>query len=307
MDTMLGIGVGGLLVALVLVRALSPVHSTLSLVELRRRREAGDVAADRVLGREEMLVLASSFRPYIEGVLLIILAIALILGLGQARGVITSLLAVPFYIQLARLPVAGRAANSLFQRQEARIFGMLYKHQRIWKVIIGSKRGGLHRQKLGSREELMGLIRTAGHTVLGEDDKRLLVAAAGFASHHVSDIMTPRDNIVAVKHNELLGPLVLDDLHKSGHSSFPVIRGDIDTIIGVLDISNLVTLEVKRSVSAEKAMASRVAYIKADDSLATVLDLFVHTKAHLLIVTDENQATAGVISLGDVIRALTGK
>ena len=61
----------------------------------------------------------------------------------------------------------------------------------------------------------------------------------------IDEIMTPRSMIESVPMNELLGPLVLDDLHKKGYSRFPVIDGDIDHVVGVLRIQDLLTIDRK--------------------------------------------------------------
>ena len=297
----------GVFVALILVRSLRPARSRFSVSELRRREVAGDKAAGHALRREELLPLVQSFRPYIEAVLLAMLTALLIFLLGQARGVATSLLAIPFYIQLARVPAIGRLSNALFAQRETKIYDMLYKKQRIWITLFGRSHEEAQGFRVGSREELLDLIETANHAVLGEGDKKLLMATASFHSRRVSDIMTPREDIVSVHGRELLGPLVLDDLHKSGHSCFPVVQGDIDTVIGVLDISNLVTLEVKRSVSAAKAMTPKVLYIRGDETLSAALDTLVRAKSHLLIVVDKDGKTAGLVSLGDIIAAMTGQ
>ena len=53
-----------------------------------------------------------------------------------------------------------------------------------------------------------------------------------FDNEKVSSVMTPRNEIKTIKKSEILGPLVLDDLHKTGHSRFPVIDGDVDNSYG---------------------------------------------------------------------------
>jgi len=144
--------------------------------------------------------------------------------------------------------------------------------------------------------------------LLSADEKHLIANGLGFADKPVSDVMTPRGVIDSISKRELLGPLVLDDLHKTGHSRFPVIDGDIDHVVGMLYIQNLLTVDSgKRSTTAEKTMEPRVFYIRHDQTLGHALAAFLRTHHHLFIVINEFRETVGLLSLEDVIEALLGR
>ena len=108
--------------------------------------------------------------------------------------------------------------------------------------------------------------------------------------------------------DEFLGPLVLDDLHKKGHSRFPVIQGDIDHIVGMLRIQDLLTIDCKsKSYRAEKVMSRDIYYIDKDQTLSYALAAFLKTQHHLFIVINEIRETVGLLSLGDVMEELLGR
>jgi CBS domain containing-hemolysin-like protein len=160
--------------------------------------------------------------------------------------------------------------------------------------------------EIASREELEQLLRK--ETVLAESEKQLLLHGLTFGERRVIEIMTPRSVIDSINEKELLGPLVLDDLHKTGHSRFPVIQGDIDHVVGVLHIRDLFVLDAKqRSTTAAKAMEPRVFYIREDQSLQSALAAFLRTHHHLFVVVNEFRETVGLLSLEDVIEALLGR
>jgi CBS domain containing-hemolysin-like protein len=120
--------------------------------------------------------------------------------------------------------------------------------------------------------------------------------------------MTPRGVIDSISKKELLGPLVLDDLHKTGHSRFPVIDGDIDHVVGMLHIQDLLILDAKqRSNTVEKVMEPRVFYVREDQTLEHALTAFLRTRHHLFVVVNEFRETVGVLSLEDVIEVLLGR
>jgi CBS domain containing-hemolysin-like protein len=143
--------------------------------------------------------------------------------------------------------------------------------------------------------------------LLSPDEKKLFAHGLDFPARQVHEIMTPRGVIDSLSKKELLGPLVLDDLHKTGHSRFPVTDGDIDHVVGMLYIQNLLTLDAKRSTTAEKAMEPRVFYIREDQTLQHALAAFLRTHHHLFIVVNEFRETVGLLSLEDVVEALIGR
>lgn len=297
----------GICVCLVLARAFESPRVALSSFELNRRSKAGDKKASAQLQRKEMLLLAHQIRPYKEGILIVALVALLIFMIGQARGVATSLLLIIACDQLARLPVTKRLSKYLFKSQEYRIVSSLSRHGRWLKLLFGQPAKQQHLVSISSREELMHLVSTAKQDILGADEKQVIIAASSFGGRRVDDVMIGSKDIVTVKQNEILGPLVLSDLHKTGHSRFPVIEGDIDNIVGILDISNLLTLEVKKSVAAKKAMSTKVLRVKPGKTLKSALDILVGTGQQLMIVVDEADRTVGLVGLDDIIQSLTGE
>jgi magnesium and cobalt transporter len=160
--------------------------------------------------------------------------------------------------------------------------------------------------RFDSREELQRLIdQSTG--VLTDDEKTLIVHGLSFADQRVESIMTPKSMIKSIKKSEFLGPLVLSEIHELGHSRLPVIGTDIDHVVGVLHLNDLLSLDVKQSVTAEKAMESKVFYISHDDTLEHALAAFIESRHHLFIVINDFRETVGLLTLENVIEALIGR
>lgn len=118
--------------------------------------------------------------------------------------------------------------------------------------------------------------------------------------------MTPRAVVDTVNKKDLLGPLTLDTLYKTGHSRLPVMDGDIDHIVGVLHIQDLLKVSVDNTPTAEQAMEQRVYYIREDHTLDRALAAFLRTHHHLFVVINAYRETVGVMTLEDVMEALLG-
>jgi CBS domain containing-hemolysin-like protein len=287
--------------SLVLVTAMRPLPSHLSRFELKRRGERAELA--RLKAARDI----DSFLRVIQSLLLAALVVRLILLFGWVWGVILSLLVAIFYGAIAHIGFIQRSAQKLYQCKEASLVKMVKKAPLAFRLTRGFS---FHELKpmhaIDSRQELQHLV-DQSQNVLSADEKKIIVGALAFGDKKVRDIMTPRKQMESIKQTEFLGPLVLDELHKKGYSHLPVIAGSLDHVVGILRTGDLLTIENKRSVTAEKAMDARVLYVYQDDSLQQALTTLVHGHSHVLIVTNESGETVGLVTLSDVIEALIGR
>lgn len=142
-----------------------------------------------------------------------------------------------------------------------------------------------------------------------QGDLRIAFNAMTFGDKNVSKIMTPRRLVKMVGVNDNIGPLLMDELHKSGFSRFPVVKDSVKSappeIVGTLYLNNLIGYEGGGKV---KDLARREVYfINEDSDLHQALGAFLKTHHHLLIVVNSFEEMVGVISLEDVMRQILGK
>ena len=63
-------------------------------------------------------------------------------------------------------------------------------------------------------QEFIEVLQRTPKSVLSMEDREKIVAVMSFESRTVGDLMAPREKIVFVEKDEVLGPLVLDKLYK---------------------------------------------------------------------------------------------
>lgn len=295
-----------ILALLVAVAAVRPVRSSLSEFELIRRKEKGDKAAAGVLRREGLLDDVLSLQRACEALFMVLFTVTSVATFGWLLGIVVAVIVALEYGALARVGLWQRPTQKLHEQYEDHLLGFIEKVPWLFKIVRSVTSSGPRRAQLESREELQHLVAQSGH-LLSSDEKKQIAHSLQFASQQVSEVMTPRSVIDSISKKELLGPLVLDDLHKTGHSRFPVIDEDIDHVMGMLYIQNLLSLDKKRSLTAEKAMEPKIFYIREDHTLDQALTAFIRTRHHLFIVVNEYRETVGLLSLEDVIEALLGR
>ncbi|HET8883870.1 MAG TPA: CBS domain-containing protein [Candidatus Saccharimonadales bacterium] len=291
---------------LVIVSGVSPQRSALSQFELERRQANGESAAVALLRRERLLVDIISLQRAASALLLVCFVAVAIARFDWALGILLSVVAALTYGAVARWGFLQKRSQKLYKQYEPSLLRLVEKFARLSGLLRTVIPGSDRQVQLASRQELQHLI-TQSHGLMTADEKAFLTHGLAFASRQVSEIMTPRSAIDSISKKEMLGPLVLDDLHKTGHSRFPVIDKDLDHIIGVLHVRDMLTLDIKRSVTAEKAMESRVFYIHEKQTLSQAMAAFLRTHHHLLIVINESHETVGLLSLNDTIEAMIGR
>lgn len=286
---------------------MQPIHSQLSLFELERRSNGGDEDAKKALDREKLLDDVVSLQRVVASLLLIVFVLLSVITFDWLIGILIALFVALEYGAIARIRFVRQIAQRIYARIDKFLLGVVKKAPVVFTFLRNASAGDNNGEPhIDSREELQHLVDESGN-VLTADEKRLITHSLAFSDQPVSSIMTPRSMIDFIKKSEFLGPLALDDLHKTGHSKLPVINGDIDHIVGILNIKNLLALDVKRSTTAEKAMESKVYYIRSDQTLQYALAAFLRTKHHLFVVVNEFRETVGLLALEDVIEALLGR
>lgn len=155
-------------------------------------------------------------------------------------------------------------------------------------------------------KQLIDVLRRTPKSVLGERERDIIAGAMSFDSQYVNKLMVPERKMVYVKANEMLGPLVLDKLYKSGFSHFPVIdeRGEI---IGVLHTDALNSLKVKETDTAKNLLDPKVYYVRSDYTLEQAVAAFIRTNCYFFLVINDDERVVGLLTYDALIRHLLGE
>lgn len=128
--------------------------------------------------------------------------------------------------------------------------------------------------------------------------------ALKFADKKVSDILTPRRVVKAVSVDDTIGPVLMTDLHKSGHSRFPVYEGKQDNIVGILYLRDLV--RAKAGGTVQKVMSRTVCYVHEDQPLTEALQAILKTHQQLFVVVNSFEEYVGIVSIEDIMEDIVG-
>ena len=158
-----------------------------------------------------------------------------------------------------------------------------------------------------SLEELQVLIRSSREGgALAEEDFSLLSRSIRFSGKRAIDALVPRTAVKAIAQER-----TLDDLKElafeTGYSRFPVIDGDLDHVVGVAHIKDIYGVPASERASRSVLDIMRPPlFVPESRTLGTLLLDMRRERIHLVTVLDEYGATAGIVTLEDILEELVG-
>jgi putative hemolysin len=160
-----------------------------------------------------------------------------------------------------------------------------------------------------SEAELRMLVsQSTEHGEIERQEQEMLYKVFDFADKEVADVMVPRPQVVALS-IDLPPEQALEAVMDSPYTRYPVYRGSLDNVVGVLHVRDLFGALRDRGmheVTIEDLV--RPAHIVPETKdLAALLTEFRRTNQHMAIVVDEYGETEGIVTLEDLLEEIVGE
>lgn len=157
-------------------------------------------------------------------------------------------------------------------------------------------------------EAMIDLGRREG--ALPEDKSRYLRGIFELETRTVREIMVARPDVVALDLDQPIDELVRQ-VDEAPHSRLPAYRGTIDRIVGVVHVKDMMHVLARRKGRATAEDFAGVLreprFVPESLALNKLLDLFLRSRQHLVVVLDEYGGTTGLATLEDVLEELVGE
>jgi len=142
-----------------------------------------------------------------------------------------------------------------------------------------------------------------------EEEKEFISNIFEFDDTSASEIMTPRADMYVLDIND---PLDIKTILQSGFTRIPVMDGNIDNIIGVLNIKDLFasyhdTCENPLGTLDIRDVIRDAYFIPVSKKLDSLLHVFKRIKLHIGIVVDEHGGVCGLVTMEDVLEEIVGE
>ena len=129
-----------------------------------------------------------------------------------------------------------------------------------------------------------------------------------FGERDAGDVGVPRADIIAVEENTTFAHLV-QIFAEAGHSRLPVYRGQLDTIIGMVHITDVFNIlaTVADHPTSIAGLIREPLYVPMSRGALDLLADMRQRHVHLAIVLDEYSGTEGLVTIEDLIEEIVGE
>ena len=124
-----------------------------------------------------------------------------------------------------------------------------------------------------------------------------------YADRSTRDEMTPRTEIIALDAETPIN-VALNIAKEHGFSRYPVIRGDIDQILGYVHIKDLIWADPEDRLDC---MLRKAVFIPEGATLPQAFNTLTRAGRQLGIVLDEFGGTEGLITLENLLEVIVGE
>jgi CBS domain containing-hemolysin-like protein len=156
-------------------------------------------------------------------------------------------------------------------------------------------------------ELALALVEASEVGTIAGADARVMRAALELSDIEAEAAMTPRVDLAAIPDTATAAE-VLDAARETGHTRFPVFRGDIDHVVGMVHLKDLLTgPDLALSTTSVSELVRPIVAVPASRDLEHLLQEMLERRAHAVLVVDEFGGTAGLLTLEDVLEELVGE
>ena len=183
------------------------------------------------------------------------------------------------------------------------------------RLFDRSRRKDHHVTETGEAEEedddsgdLQALIDVGeAEGILEEEEGELIHTVIQFGDTRVSEVMTPRPDIVAVP-DTATGREARDIILESKYSRLPVYREQMDNVEGIIYVRDLLLCWVEGHEDENiRPLVRPVYFVPETKPVADLLEEMQKAHVQLAIVIDEYGGVSGLVTVEDILEEIVGE
>jgi CBS domain containing-hemolysin-like protein len=294
-----------LIIALIAIE-LRKIYHALPKNEIRFRARQGDALAKKIY---HAISYQESLEIFLWTVILLSVSGSLLL-LNSVAPSWLNFIAVAIYLGLAFAWLPRVRYNSLSDKLAASLSPAIvwilnYLHpslQKAYNILSRNKPKNVH-TGIYDHQDLYDLLdkqKSQSDSRISPSELELVTKTLGLSKKIISQYQKTWPNVICVAENDSIGPVLLDELHKSNQYYAPVIDQQ-NEVVGILDVRRL---DMSTSGKAVDHMDANIHYLLEDESLKSALKIMTKTSSPAYIVKDTNDNNVGIITLSDVLSEL---
>ena len=159
-----------------------------------------------------------------------------------------------------------------------------------------------------SSQELGAMVRSSAEAGgLDAATAAVIDRSLRFGETTAEEVMTPRSTIDSLDADDTVADLI-SLARETGHSRFPVRRGDLDDTLGVVHIKDAFSVPHQdRHTTKLDALARQVPFVPGTLDGDSVLNRVRSAGSQVVLVADEYGGTQGLVTIEDLVEEILGE
>jgi putative hemolysin len=158
-----------------------------------------------------------------------------------------------------------------------------------------------------TEEEIRVLIQEGTQVgVFGEAEQDMVEGVFRLNDRSINAIMTPRTEIEWLDADDPIDQ-ILKQIQASQHSRFPVARGSLDNVVGILAARDVLGKQLSGEPYNLLDLVQKPLFVPENTPAMRVLDMAREAGVHEALVIDEYGGLLGMITLFDVLESIVGE
>lgn len=292
---------------------LSAVEAAFYLVKRRRMRllahhsKWAELAND-YLDDPATLLMPVQMGIYTAHVAMTVVITSLFLDLLAHWAMLIAFLVMVGYLLVFRLTAPYAIVRRHPERSLLVLLPAFHRYAQALRPLVMALRARVVRDGGGELDDLgkaASVPEVPPAPVHDQDAGRLIDSVARFSTLLVREVMTPRPDLVAVAASASVGEL-RRLLRESKYSRLPVYGENLDDIQGVVSVRNLMEHEGTPE-EAIRPLVREALLVPETKRLGDLLKELQSRRLTFAIVIDEYGATAGLVTMEDIVEEIVGE
>ncbi|HEY7862024.1 MAG TPA: hemolysin family protein [Thermoanaerobaculia bacterium] len=177
----------------------------------------------------------------------------------------------------------------------------------IRRIFAGRKNGkGGAAPEEATDEEVQAYIDVGREEgILEKEEEKLLLSIVDFGDTRVREVMTPRTDVAFVDVAASLDALA-DLFVSSKYSRLPVVRGSIDTVVGIVHVKDTLTAIRQGAPATITDLMREATFVPETKKVSELLRELQRRRIWMAIVVDEYGGVSGLITVEDLLEEIVG-
>lgn len=289
------------LILMLIIFSLREKEVEFSEFELQRRINSGDKRAEKMLNKKKFVPVYNYFLQYFGCAIMIVSVISLSKVFDFWKSIVICFVVFLISKGILKSGILNRISSQI-NRKIIPIANGIYFAQNIKTQNRLSKMANKKQPwSFYSKEELLFFL--ANHKrILTENEQKWIEKIFELEEKTILEVGVSSEKMAIIHDNDLLTPLVIDELFKTKQKIFPVMNEEENKVKGVIFLEDITKIDSSDSKKAQKVMHKEFLSIKPNLSALVALEKILSKGENYAILLERNGDLSGIVNLVDFIR-----